>query len=891
MAELFDKNREVEEMSIQKDKQSLESSSRIANLNQILLQTKQACSQLESRNEELQEQEKMLITEFETLEKKCTALSIRLEAPCPMCVERESSVRNSKDDISLQKSYSTPAIPITTIPELTEIDRLKKENKKVNQKYECLLANFQMVSDKSSQQKQELKENEKTVVDLQNHCDSLMAEKQIMATDCKKARFELQGSNDKNSTTKRKQDQLQEEAVCLIKDLEGIQGKYIILQEQHAEVLYKLKNMQDAATNLQSQVSSLKVNKAKNEQALSSAQYKIDDLINEVEKCKEESDVSTDSDKQTSIESQLYHEKLKRVEQEKEEIANDLVKVSSHFDTLQNQRTSIENTNKKLETRIQKLEHLVEKLEESKHTAAIEHEELVNLRSLLASLSDKNESLIEENKTLALQDGGSSSRVQNLKRSVTKYQRESQHSWEMAHKFQKDLEKIENDLISTQESLENKTHEYDKLINEMKQMKKEIQSSVSEKATLQEELGSLYTRIDHLETSNYELHSRCSEISNANNTSHLLQQQTEEKFEKLYTKLTATESVLYEKEFELNKVKIAVDMTTQENSKLIAQLDKLSQSLIKSNEEVESLRSKLAHYEHETAVIAKGIEELERVHLDCQPTRARLQIEIDQFKESLRMKDKEIGLIKEELASSKVDLKQLQGYNESLESIVEDLDNKLQVQLLKNDNLSLEVEDKEKLAEQFKLQLDAKCSLIKDMESERKQAQNEFDRTKDALRQEAEKVEARYIQLQEENNVLFANHKSAASNVRSLEETIKELGMITEAATIEKDQIAKKMEALKEDKSYCQKQAETLQSQLKETKHELRYQKTKLREQEKFIDKHMSHYSSAVRQFKSLRTDALQILSDTSPTGSSQSSYRSRRRHLSDDSGDILRLQ
>ncbi len=886
MAEVFDINRAIEEMRIQKENLSLESSSRIANLNQILLQTKQACSQLENRNEELQEQEKMLVAECDTLEKKCTKLSVRLEAPCRMCIERDRMITNP--DVILQKSYSSPVIPITTIPELTETDKLKKENKIIRQKYECLLANFQMLSDKSSQLKQELKDNDKIVVELQKQCDLLLSEKEEIVTRYEKVHFELQGSNDKYSANKRKQNMLQEEAVSLLKDLEDIQNKYTTLQEQHTDVLCKLKNMQDSATNLQTQVSFLKVSKAENEQALSSAQSKIDGLINEVENCSNDSDVSTANSDigQKTLETKFYQEKLRRVEQEKEEISNELVKVTSQFDMFQSQKASIDDGNKMLETKMQNVENVVKKLQAAQKASAIEHDELVKLRSECVALSEKNESILEENRTLLSSKDGSSSLVQDLKKSVTKYQRESKRSWEMVHNFQKDIEKIENDFILAQESLESKSHEYDKLLNEMEQMKTDMKSLITEKAILQEKLSDLHTTMEHLKTSNYELHSRCSDISTANNTSLLSHHQTEEELDVLHTKLKATESVLYEKEHDLNEVKITVDIITQENTKLTSQLDKMSKSLMISNDEIDSLKSKLIHYEHETAAISNAIEELERVHLGCEPTRARFQMEIDRLNECIRIKDKEIGFVKEEASTSKIDLKRLQQYNESLESIVEDLQNKLQIHLEKIDYLSLQMESKVEMAAQYKQQLETKCGIIKEMETEMKCTKVEFDKTRETLREEIEKMEARYYQLQEEYDVLFTNHKQAVSNVVSLEDTIKELAMIAEDATIEKDEMAEKMKVLKSDKSHCQKQAETLQRQLKETQHELRYQKTKLREQDRFVEKHIYKYSTAVQQFKSFRSDALHILSDEATP---QSSCRSRRRHLSEDSADILR--
>ena len=308
-AELHEKNQLLEEMKTQKERYGLDSSARIANLNQALLQSKQTCAQLENRNEELAEQEKMLLVESQTLERKCKELSMRLEGPCKLCRERQQLVQSKHDD-ELHKSVSAPNV-FKPLPERTEIDMLLVERGKLQQKYDCLFANFQMVSEKSTQLKKETKDKDKALSDLEVLCESLQTENQDLKKACDTAKEALSIQQDKNSLTMNKQSQMRLEAADLSKHLEDIQSRHSDLRGQHSDMVIQLQNTQDTIANLRSQVSTLKVEKAENEKELAHTQTKIDELVEDLEKYKELSQSSSQTSQSSSEAIESYEQKLK----------------------------------------------------------------------------------------------------------------------------------------------------------------------------------------------------------------------------------------------------------------------------------------------------------------------------------------------------------------------------------------------------------------------------------------------------------------------------------------------------------------------------------------------------------------------------------------------------
>ena len=95
-------------------------------------------------------------------------------------------------------------------------------------------------------------------------------------------------------------------------------------------------------------------------------------------------------------------------------------------------------------------------------------------------------------------------------------------------------------------------------------------------------MGLLYGKIDELENVNFELDSQLAEITHEKNTSQSNSQHTQAKMEEIHRKLKATNEVLYEKEAQLNVIKINSDLKENENTSLLSQLDQLSKSLMQT---------------------------------------------------------------------------------------------------------------------------------------------------------------------------------------------------------------------------------------------------------------------------------------------------------------------
>ena len=188
---------------------------------------KQVCSQLEARNEELEEQERMLLNNIETLEKRCMELSGCLEGPCQFCKKLEhtshAKAHQQKEDIDdLPRSLSTPVTPFKSLPEQTEIDKLKEELFKQNKEYECLFANYQMVSEKSATHKKESKEKEKSLTELQGVCDTLKEENEALQLAYKECQRALDATRDQSRDSvigpTKKPKKIQEESESLMRE-------------------------------------------------------------------------------------------------------------------------------------------------------------------------------------------------------------------------------------------------------------------------------------------------------------------------------------------------------------------------------------------------------------------------------------------------------------------------------------------------------------------------------------------------------------------------------------------------------------------------------------------------------------------------------------------------
>ena len=77
--ELRDKKQQLSEMQTEIKRSEQESSSRLANLNQALLQSKKSCTQLEIGNDELKQHEADLQREIEELKTKCSEFAKKVK--------------------------------------------------------------------------------------------------------------------------------------------------------------------------------------------------------------------------------------------------------------------------------------------------------------------------------------------------------------------------------------------------------------------------------------------------------------------------------------------------------------------------------------------------------------------------------------------------------------------------------------------------------------------------------------------------------------------------------------------------------------------------------------------------------------------------------------------
>ena len=882
MAELQEKSNTISNLESQRDHFNSDSSARIANLNQILLQTKQACGQLEVRNEELEAQERMLLEENETLEKKCVELASRLEEPCKLCKKLENRVLARKDhNDQITRSISTPVTPLKFLPEQTEVDQLLEENSKLKQKYDCLFANYQMVSEKSSQLKKDLKDSEKSLADLQTLCDTLKTEKEEMELKYKHTQQTVLLHQDQESSSKKRHELLKEETDTLSHELGEIQTRHDDLLQKNTDLQSKLQLTQDTVTNLRSQVSSLKIEKMENEQSLVNTRSRLDELIEELQTYKDCSSSSLQSSMQKENTLAMYKTKLEEIKKEKEDLVRQLDDLTNILSNIEEEKTNLETLNKELQSKVELLNAQRLKADEVKQASLTASEEIVALQIKLTDLSEKNEELMLENKQLKTTIEETQTHAMDLKTSISKYQHDSRVNQDEVSKLQIELENVKSQQLATSEELATKIEELLSSKQFIKQLKKELNMTIETKTALENEITHLRMKIDELETANFELDACLIEATNHSNTSLSTSQQHHTKVTELQRKLDATGSVLYEKESILNDLQISYDLLKKENSSLLTQLDRISQSLAATMAEADDLRTQLGQYEFETEAIAAQITELETLHLDCQPTRVKLENELETARDQLSNLQDQLAASKREASSFKLEVKQERKANNDLESVIEELQNQLQCQQNRNDELSTITERHESQLLELTKHVQSKSELLRTAEKEMNQLRKELQENQLVYAKEVECSESKYYQLQESYDSLLAQNRQASSDHLKLTMEIEELHCLKNDSIQEREKLEQELDRIKEEKASFQKQLETLQSQWKEAKRDLRYQKRKVCERERSYEK---QYSQVLQQFTSLRKEALTVLSESSAPNMPKGILRNKTKSVEDES-------
>ena len=874
MAELEEKTATIIQLERECQQITLESSSRQAQLNQSLLYMKQVCSQLEARNEELEEQERMLLNNIETLDKRCMELSGRLEGPCQFCKKLEhtshAKAHQQKEDIDdLPRSLSTPVTPFKSLPEQTENDKLKEELFKSKQKYGCLFANYQMVSEKSATFKKESKEAKKSLTELQGKYDTLKEENEALQLACKECQRALDATRDQSRDSvigpTKKPKKIQEESESLMRELSDIQVRHDELLAKKSELQNQLQAAQDNVTHLRSQVSSLKVEKIDNERSLEDARKKLDELMDELHSYQESN--NGDECEQHMHTIAACKSAIEKFKKERDGLRERVTELEKLMAKAEEEKHTLSAQNSHLLLSISDYETNRKAVQELKLASAVTAKEMETLQMKLSAISCEKEEVLREATGLKKKLEETQTQFQELKNSYSKLKSQNKKEQEKAVDLCKELDAERNKCTSIKEELQTNKKELTLAKNVIKRFKHEIEDNAKSHDDLESKLLQCRMRIDELEVLNFEQESSLADMKNHETLLESKGVEYKEKIEELERKLRAMEEVLYKKERELNDVIISRDLVSKENTSLLEQLDQLSQALMGANSESESLRGQLKHYDGEMQAIVSQKSDLEAVHLSCSLAKEKLENEIEHRKCQVSSLKEEVAIGREELSSVKLEAKKKTRACKDLEETVRELEIKLKTERQRNEEFSSLSERQETQLLELTEHGKTKSEQLRQAEKENTRLKSELQENRQAYSNDVERSETRYYKLKEESDQLRLEKRDLSSKALQLSTDLQKKledwkGVVRDKSRFETETIN-----LKQENEALQKEVDILKTKLNEAKYNLKHIKKKYEKEHNYE----MRYTEAVKQFKSLRDEAMTVLSQPdTPTSDRQ---------------------
>ena len=855
--QLHHRDETIAAMMGEKVKLDRDGSSRVANLNQVLMQEKQTSAQLSEENEMLKRNERELLAKYETLQQKYEQVVARQHHPC-----------SERDRQQMLTPIRTPLRPMTTpgrpIPQETELDALQIENAKLKQDLECLHTNFQLTSQKSAQMKKEAKEMETSLADLQAVCDQLLAEKEDMELRHKEAMVALQ-----NRTGSQLHDQ--ERNTKLAKEVEGLQTQLETLERQNLDLQDKLKtetaqsrDSKDVIKKLDAQIKALKEEKKNLEGNLSSALARLQNAEEELVSSQQSSVVQSEIQRQSSEAIIAHKRKFALLKDENKELREQLEKAGHSIDEQQSQIHSLKDSVKLLESKLANTEAQNELLTTQKKHQLHLPTEIQDLRNKLASLSEEYEALAAANKGLTEAHTQSELHVQELTKANAKLQREANHNWELSKKLQKELEKQESCSLESKEGLQEKDQQCSKMTREIEDLTLELSRVTNAKTMYEVEVGKLMSKLEELEQCNFELSTKLSSTQNETNSAKHSQSEMQSRVKELERMLSDAEGSLLEKDSQIAELHCTSELLEGESGALLSQVTSLSEMVASRNSKIEALQSQVAEYESDSREIMMKMCELEADHDRHVQTQQAFQQEIDSLKEALESANSYEMEAKNTILSLKLEVKQLQEYNSSLETVNSGLQDKIKAEMAKNEELHSTWENTEKnlhdLEQELKMKSASLRAALDDVDFVKKSSEDATTSLKtevDALQTKCHQLRDACDNLQQvkmEMTAQLAGHRTDLREMQHLNSLIKS----------EKESLTERYSQLEGEVDCLKEELHATQNELKDTKTSLWYQKEKLSGAQRENTSIREELAHTVHEYEKLKESALSLLDQSS---------------------------
>lgn len=844
-----------------KAKADREGSSRVANLNQVLMQTKQTCAQLAEENDVLRRKEQELIEASEGLQRKYDTLVAKGNAPCTVCLDRERQHAIIRTPL---RSCSTPIKPI---PEETEMDALQIENTKLKQEFQCLQTNFQLTSRKSTELKREMKEVEKSLSEIQLAYDQVLGEKEDLHRKYEEARVALVNKSGSEMNNRQRSAQLEREVEAFRSQLEALEQRNFELQDRLKTEIARQLQGQDLVEELDTQIRSLKQEKSESESELAGMQCELQKCLEELETYRNSSVQQTQKLGPDAI--SVYGRKLSLLQNEKQVLSEQLSKVKHSIEETESHNRSLKEKNKALECRLASLEaqhkFLTEQRKEGEHS---QKQCEIELRNELVRLSDRLEAVSAKSKEFEEAKEESACHVRELSKANSKLQREANHHWELAKKLQRELEKQESSSFRAEESLQVMEQQFAKTTMELENLKQELSCVNNSKKMYEVEVSKLMSRLEELEQSNFELSAKLADTEMETQTAKLSQTEVQSKIEELDRKLASTEDALLEKARHVTDLRNSSELMERENGTLLSQVNSLTEMVASRNAKLESLQSQLLSYETDSKEIATKVCELETEHGHWIEEQAKYQLEIDSLKESMEVaasykKDTENSIL-----LLKLELKQLQEYNGSLEAINTGLQDKITSQIARNEELVSRSHDQDSNLHDIERDLKMKSAALKASSEEVDFIKKSSEDAQAALKTELEALEAKCNDLRGSYECQNQEKSRMVSQISQLTSDIKELRDAKSEILSERARLVERREESQVEILKFKEELHTVRSELKETKVELKYQHQKSAEVARESSLVREQLTKVTEQYEVLKESALGLLETSSSAGS-----------------------
>lgn len=857
-AKLRQKEDRLHDLEMDRSKMGREGSSKITNLTDALTQSKHANAQLAEENTALRRNEQELVKKCELLEQRYNELSSssNKSKPCQRCVDRELHQTPAR-----LRSCSTP---VKAVPEQSVEDTLQLENAQLKQDLQCIQVNFQLTCQKSTQFKQELKEAQQTLTDLQADLERALSHKEDAERKLEEMRLALLNKSEADLSGKQRSAQVQKE-IATLRDQLGA------LEQQNRDLQSKLKceasqglQAKEQLLRLEAKIKTLTDDKLKVESDLLGAQNQLIQLNEQLSLHLASSSSQGRLQRQAAESIEAYEQKLSAAKLAQESSQRQLDSLQKVNEGLQFELDAFTELKKSQEARISALEASNQMLNNArKEKDPLYLQEIDQLKCQLAQLTDEKEAMDAEQAKLIDAHQKSELHIQDLTKTNKKLQREANHNWELSKKLQKELERYEANYLKSEEGCQEKHEQLMRVSREAEDAKLELVNAKKAKEMYEVEVSKLMRRVEELEQADFELNAKLSDVQVEASGAKVAQLEAQRRLEEAVKKYQTVETTSLENMSQLKRLQVATELMEQENTTLLSQVNSLSEMLATRNARIEELQAQISRYEFESKDIVLRVCELEEEHGRCKDVKEQLQNEVNDLKDSLTAAQERARLGDSAASSSRLDVKQVQEYNAALEAVNSDLQKKIQKQYVRVEELMSSSSVQEKKLRDAEQLLKVKESLLKDATEDATFAAKNAQDIQTSLRNKLDTMESKLHELQKVFEDAERDKKDLCDELMQIQAELKEEKHSFEVIQGERDALVEKCECAKVEVDTLKEKLSLLQQSLEETKRELSQEKQRLVEVEHDKCLYSTRVGQLEEQYEQLKDKTLTLLDDS----------------------------